>query len=400
MKPVEVMPKSFLLDTQNLDISVYEKVIEEYVHRFSRRKGVLWIGRFGAVTTPGASDIDLILVCEDEWCRVLALDSDEFVTQSPLHRYLFIHEVYVVPHSGVKYLSYFHSLNNLQSLWGDTTILNECEQPDNTIRLLRAVLWATSDWSKTLQLCQQDFVSLRSLLIRSKSLVTAAIHNYRLIGNEASVEAATHRIEQERQRIVRADPSDQGDLARASFWGAVRTLANSDWELSAWMTQEGLSDGHGERKKIRLSEDHVIAFDDSYESTQENFHQHIRGMHVTYLPFFYYAIGLLAAQPVLSLEPGLSRLWDVRGAARCDNVKLKRAGDNWNHAFLENVKEFRRAGIFPLALHVYPFNVKRIDSIMERSVKQMTRCAKYVLPTGVRRWLRTQLCPQREHIAG
>ncbi|WP_337286877.1 hypothetical protein [Candidatus Methylomirabilis sp.] len=391
MKPAKVLPKSFLLDTQNLDISVYEKVIEEYVHRFSRRKGVLWIGRFGAVTTPGASDIDLILVCEDEWCRVLALDSDEFVTQSPLHRYLFIHEVYVVPHSGVKYLSYFHSLNNLQSLWGDTTILNECEQPDNTIRLLRAVLWATSDWSKTLQLCQQDFVSLRSLLIRSKSLVTAAIHNYRLIGNEASVEAATHRIEQERQRILRADPSEQGDLARASFWGAVRTLAQSDWALRTWMIQEGLSDGRGEeRKKIRLSDNQVIIFDDSHGSSYENLHQHVLGTHITYLPFFYYAIGLLAAQPILSLEPGLSRLWDVRGAARCDNVKLKRAGDNWNHAFLENVKEFRRAGIFPLALHVYPFNVKRVDSML-----RMRRVLKHVLPSGVRRWLGARLYSQR-----
>ena len=391
MKPVRVVPNSFSLDTQNLDMSVYEKAIGEYVDRFSRRKGVLWIGQFGSVTTPGLSDIDLILVGEDEWCRVLALDSKEFVTWSPLHRYLFIHDVDVVPHSGVKYLSYFHPLDNLRTLWGDFAILNELEQADDMIRLFRAVLWNSSCWSKTLHFCRQDGVSLRSLLIRAKSLVTGAVHNYRLIGNGASVDAAIHRVELERQRILSAHPSEQSELARASFWGAVQTLAKSDWDLSTWMIQEGLSDGHSKkRKKIRLSEKHVIIFDDSYESSQERFHQHVLGTHITYLPFFYYAMGFLVAQPYLYLEPGLSKLWDMRAAASIENVNIGRAAEDWNKAFLGHVKDFLRVGIPPMALNVYPFNVKRVDSMMRRFLKQ-------VLPSRVRRWRRARLHPQITH---
>jgi hypothetical protein len=95
LKPNEIMIRNLSLDLQLLALSIYEETISEYVTCFSRRKGVIWIGLLGSISSPGISDIDLMLICEDEYCRDVVLASNEFITQSPLYRYLFIHEVFV-----------------------------------------------------------------------------------------------------------------------------------------------------------------------------------------------------------------------------------------------------------------------------------------------------------------
>jgi hypothetical protein len=284
----------------------------------------------------------------------------------------------------MKYLFYFHPLDNLQTLWGSPAVLNECEQADDLIRLFQAVHWASSNWSKTVHFCQKDSISLRSLLIRSKSLVMAAYHNYHIMENEVAVHNNFQQIEQERHQVLNADLSEQRDLAKASFRRAAQTLAASDWDINDWMFLKGLSEGFGKGKKIRLSEKHIVIFDDPSKSIYENFHQHFHGMHVTYLPPFYYEIGYLVAQPYIHLEPSLYKLWGVQGKIHRHNPKLEQANEKWNEAFWNNVNNFRRAGVNPLALDVYPFNVQKVDPIMIKLLKQ-------VLPSVIRNRIRAKV---------
>jgi hypothetical protein len=390
MKPVQVKPKSFIFDIQNLDAPVYEKMVGEFVEYFSRRKGTLWIGKLGSLSTPGISDIDLMLVCEDTHCRMLTHESEVFISQSPLHRYLFIHNVYVIPQHAVNYLFYFHPLDNLLTLWGDASILNECEQLDVMMRLFRTVLWNSIRWDRTLNYCQQDNVSLRSLLMCSKSLVTAANHNYRLMGNSAPEGKAKLRVEQGIQRILNTALNVQSNLAKALFWESVQILAKSDWDLNAWMIHENISNENGNRKKSWLFEKHVIIFDNSYELQQENFHQHFLGTHITHLPYFYYEIGSLIAQPYVYFEPSLSRIWGTRLAENFYNVNLMEAAENWNRVFMGNVRESIRKGTQSVALEiykVYPFSVKKVRSTMRRLMSQ-------ILPDFFRRWHRTLIHSQ------
>jgi hypothetical protein len=384
VKSVEIKPGTLSLDIQSLPQSIYGETIEGFINCFSRHLGVLWIGQFGFISTPGISDIDLLLVCKDEDCKEIKFLSNEFITQSPLHQYLFIHDVFVIPQSGMKGLFFFHPLDNLRTLWGDPEILNECERVDEMIRLFRAVHWASSNWSKTLQLCGQDSVGLRSILVRSKSLVTAAYHNYFLMGHTTSLSSITKQIDAERDQILNANPDEKSHLARAAFRNAIQTLAKSDWELNDWMIQKGLSNGFYERKKIWLSERHFLLFDNHRDFDPANFHQHSLGTHITHLPSFYYAIGFLVSQPYFQLEPSLSRLWDAKAATHFENVEMRLATDKWGVAFWENVNSFRTVGLQPLALDVYPFNVQRVDPIMIKLLKQ-------VLPSNVRHWFRAQV---------
>ena len=361
MKYVEVMPNSLSLDIQPLENSVYYAMVEEYVNRFSRNKGVLCIGQFGSLGAPGISDIDLLVVCEDKNYREIELHSKEFVRQSPLHRYLFWHDVAVVPQSAIRYLRYIHSLDDLKIVWGKSDILESCEQPDEIITLFRTVLWNSYFWSLLLHLCQQDSVSLRLILMLSKNALMSAANNYYLMANEQYAKAITPRAQQERQRVLSAHPSDQSDLAKMYFGEAIQTLFKSDWDLSNWMIRGGLSLGKATQKKIRLSQSHVIVFDSSYESRQEVLHYHNGHIHFTCLPSFYYMISCLIAQPYLQLKPELSKVWSMTKAEYIGSTKTRFAVTQWYEALIDVFNGLKRAGADPRnhELVVFPFSLTK-----------------------------------------
>lgn len=262
MKPIEIMPRTVLLDIQPLDLSEYETIIDEFVDTFARQAGVLSIGQCGSVGAPGVSDLDLLIVCEEEKYRVVKLRTQEFARQSPLHHYLFWHDVGVVPPGAVKHLLYGHSLENLKTLWGSPEILQSCDKPDEIITLFREILWNSYFWNLRLYLCQQENASLRVMLMICKSSMIAAASNHRMMGEADRAQAIATLAQQERQHIMEAAPTDQADAAKAFFWEAVQTLARSHWELSCWINQKGLSSGQPVPRKLQLSENHVIVFDD------------------------------------------------------------------------------------------------------------------------------------------
>ena len=388
MKPVEVMPSSLSLDVFPLDRSVYQALIEEYVNHFSRHDGVVWIGQYGSIGTPGVSDIDLLVVCEEEHYRVVKRHSQEFVRQSPVHHYAFWHDVAVVPETAVKYLLYFHTLGNLHTLWGSSGILESLEQPDEIIALFRNILFNSLRWGALLRLCQRDSVSLRLTLILSKTAITSAVHDYRRTGNEDYAGIIALRDQQERQRILAAHPSAQSDLARAYLWEAIQTLSKADWDLSNWLIREGILSRSARQRRIHLSPDHVVVLDDSFMSSQGVLHQHIDDKHVTYLPSFYYTIGQIILQPYLQLQPDLSKVWSTTASEHIENPRIGAAARKWNEALTSTFDDLRRVGGDPLELNGFPFDLR----VQRFTISPMVRgFAKRVLPAGVRRWLGAQL---------
>jgi hypothetical protein len=381
MRPVEVVPRNLSVDIQSLDKSVYYAVIDEYVNRVSRHKGVLCIGQFGTIGTPGLSDIDLLVVCEDRYYTAITLYSQEFVRQSALHRYLFWHDVAVVPQGVVKYLRYIHSLENLRTVWGNSDILESCGQPDEIVTLFRNILWNSYFWSLILHLCQQDNVSLRLTLMLSKNAAMSIVSNYRLMGNEKYADIIALWAEQERQRILGAHPSEQSNLAKAYLWEAIQTLSKSDWDLSDWMTREGLSTRHSGQKKVWLSQEHVVVFNESYESSQKILHEHIGHTHVTYLPSFYYVVSCLIARPYLQLQRILSKIWDTAVAEHIENATMRSAARKWNEALVGVFNVLREAGADPECheLIVFPFNLKRpISTSLLRARRLINLVRKYL----------------------
>ncbi len=384
--PDRIRPRSITLDVRPIDRSAYEETVAQYLRQFSGRPGVRAIGTFGGVGTPGVSDIDLLVVCDDDSGADLERASDEFRRQSPLREYLFRHDVYVIPVSGVGDLLHFHPCDSLTTLWGDQSLLAGCRTPDEAGRLLRTVLWNSSCWGRTAGYCGETGLSLRSLLVRIKAIVMSALHNCWLMPEDlpAPLPGTLEEVEAERREIVRAGERDQGAMAVALLHKVLDVLVESDRILATWLGRQGLVDGGG-RTTLRLSEHQVVVCEGVGRRDGSMVHRHASTTHETYLPSFYQAVGALVAAPFLTIEPSLARLWRPSRETRVADA-LRRAADRWQVAFRANVDGAVRVGLHPFALHVYPFNVRRVDS-------PARRYAKRILGARGRTWLRARIHP-------
>jgi hypothetical protein len=384
------MPRTLLPDIRPLDLAVYRATIDEFVNCLSRQEGVKCIGQCGSIGSPGVSDLDLLVVCEDEQYKPVRLKTIEFAKQSPLRRYLFCHEVGVVPRSAVTHLLFVHSLENLHTLWGDSEILESCEQPDAMIVLFREVLWNSCFWNFRLHLCGRLGASLRYTLSLSKSSMMAAVRSYYLSGNKEHAHTIAFRAQQEIQRILSTNPRDQCDAAKEFLWEAVQTLAKSDWELSHWISQKGLLNPNTGQQSIQLSHNHIIVFDDSYESSQGLLHQHIDSKHITYFPAFYKTIGRLVARPYLYLEPELSNVWGLRTEEYIENKSLMAVAERWNEVLLGFFSRFRMVGGDPMEMTVFPFQLRGKPQSATGPLAFVKKLTLRMLPVSVSEWLRYQ----------
>ena len=87
MESEKILPKILTSDILPLSRAVYQTVIEEFVNDFSHHEGVIWIGQFGSIGTPGISDIDLIVVCEEEHYKEVKRGTQKFIKQTSVHQY-------------------------------------------------------------------------------------------------------------------------------------------------------------------------------------------------------------------------------------------------------------------------------------------------------------------------
>jgi|SRR5690554_1665280 len=93
---------------------IYEEAVSRMVGRLTRQPDVVAIYQIGSVSTPGISDLDLVVVFEDDRSCTYNPRQD----LSDAERYLFIHQLFGVPRSlfvKAQQYSFFH---NYKLLWG------------------------------------------------------------------------------------------------------------------------------------------------------------------------------------------------------------------------------------------------------------------------------------------
>lgn len=93
----------------------YRACVDRCVERFSKYEGLQAVYQFGSVSSPGISDIDLLLIFDDE----APLSTPQWQTACTLDdRYLLMHAPAVLPASLVGESAYLAFLNAPQLLWG------------------------------------------------------------------------------------------------------------------------------------------------------------------------------------------------------------------------------------------------------------------------------------------
>jgi hypothetical protein len=385
MKRQSISPRSFCVDIQPVNRDVYDDVIAEFVKQFARLKGVLCIAHFGSIKSPGISDIDLLVVIENEHYQDIERRAKEFRRQSHIHRYLFWHAIEVIPLSALPQLRYVSTVENLRILWGPPAIFDCCRKPDEFIQLLQTILWKGHVWGRLLCFCGKEQVSLRWTLLRLKSARLEAANSYRFAGQHGFAEEALSEDREFRERVLSALPVEQTILAKDAIGIAIESLLRSDRYLGDWLAENGISCIPVKtRKKTTPNWDHLVLFDGAH--SVDDLHQHSGDMHYTHLSSFYYTMTSLVARPFLVLNPRLAKVWDETVITSIPDRTLQSASQEWNDAFTTWFTQLRQVGGRPTTMTVYPLNVDTHFSIATRFKARAARIRRDL--GGVRTFLR------------
>lgn len=96
----------------------YESAIQRVTNQLSTYDGVTSVYQIGNISTPGISDIDMLVVFEKGY----SIDENPLKALTEDERYLFVHGLYGVPSSLFEQLKQFFFLNNYRLLLGSEVL--------------------------------------------------------------------------------------------------------------------------------------------------------------------------------------------------------------------------------------------------------------------------------------
>lgn len=99
----------------------YERAISHMVDRMRQQRDIVSVMQIGSVTTPGISDIDIMVVSEDgAACRINPLEQS-----SAPDRYLFVHGLYGTSRTLFREIRKYTFFHHYRTLWGEDLALEE-----------------------------------------------------------------------------------------------------------------------------------------------------------------------------------------------------------------------------------------------------------------------------------
>jgi hypothetical protein len=158
-------------DVPALSAADYERTLARFVEYVSDLPGVQAVYRFGSLSHPGISDLDVLVVVADDvspWTLqgILAATRTDPITQ-----FLFAHPPLVVPEAEVAEVRWVHTLDGLGPVWG--VALDVPAPPEEVRRWLRVAEYVDFTFSVRSVLRSLEEVGLRNLLL----LMTSCVHS-------------------------------------------------------------------------------------------------------------------------------------------------------------------------------------------------------------------------------
>ena len=105
-----------------VNVGAYNKAIESYISRLKSIRGIFSVNTMGSVNAPGLSDIDIIVVVEDNFCPSQSSE----LSIDHLDDRLFLHGPVIIPVSMVKDLQYIVLANNIKCILGTSILPDFC----------------------------------------------------------------------------------------------------------------------------------------------------------------------------------------------------------------------------------------------------------------------------------
>jgi hypothetical protein len=221
--------KKIINDIQTYSIETYQTIVEEFITFFSHKyAGQLSLYRFGNVSHPSVSDLDLAIVIDEEsvapaTIRQIVKDAEAFIVANGPRQYIFIHGILI--YSGLTFAqsNYIHFTSNLQLLYGKPTEMVEIREMEQIwdLRYIAYVANTIKDFERIRHVRQ---VSLRKVL----KVMQAAFHEFKIIeemfGNTLQIhegEAFSQTIKQMRQWVIQTPWTSEVEQKLSVFFKEV-----------------------------------------------------------------------------------------------------------------------------------------------------------------------------------
>lgn len=218
----------FIYDiSENVTERSYRTVLDEFLEHFRSKPWILSIGSMGEMTDAGISDIDCIMVVENDRLYDAYREFGDWRSKSDIRKYLFFHFPVLVTERMCVHLPFLHTLHSLKWLHNTSDI----GQLNPGYAYYLDIIWATYILSIALNMWSNPgSQSLRKALLILKNIHISCDKMKQ--SNEPS------GIYLERSRLLREKAVDGGTEHRAIDTGVEEELSRSIHELLALLHNE------------------------------------------------------------------------------------------------------------------------------------------------------------------
>ncbi len=227
MRCITYQPHCIYPDVPKIDLDVYEKSLRLFINRFLEDyTGNIAFYQFGKIRTPGVSDLDLLIIVEDEAWKKSRQKAQSLIKSDGLLYFLFAHEPVIVGESILPYLSFLHTLENcnyIQGTWEPLTAISTDFQ-DKSSSLMRHAMWNSFMRMAALELDNSN-IGLRRTLVLMHNLLASAQNGTQFLSNSIPIPLSTEEI---RSTILSAVPEKREFLARSYIKNILKILNDVD----------------------------------------------------------------------------------------------------------------------------------------------------------------------------
>lgn len=219
-------------DLRKLTHADYNRAIDLYVSWLRGSAGTLYIGQFGSIRSPGVSDLDLLVVCDDIQFAEIMDRSARIITEIPHGDYLFAHPPSIIPVSVLTESRILHTFENLKLLWATDGFKPLDPLSQGSRSSINTLVWDSSFWSMTLG-WRNARLGLRMLLLFLGNVYQSIVADLRMIGDAAVADAILNAGRESRDAIL----IECGRAQRLALTEKLR-LALAEWWQVGWRVEK------------------------------------------------------------------------------------------------------------------------------------------------------------------
>lgn len=221
-------------DLKDHTMADYQEARQFFLEEIRQCPGIHFVGQFGTVSAPGVSDIDMLVIVDDEHFQIARTESRRIIQQIPDGPYLFWHWEVLLPRSLVAVSSALRRFDGLQFLLGETSIVKTLTTSNYPLSAITTIIWNSYMWRSVLNL--RGSRHLRQLLLLLGNVIHSLAGDYRILAKSdegAAIQAWGREIREE----ILTRPREQRKKALIYFFQqAIRKWMETDWQIQEWWT--------------------------------------------------------------------------------------------------------------------------------------------------------------------